>query len=138
MQAEYMANVPRQFNCRDGTSVMKTTLSDVIVNNTLNFMVMSVTHLLEKGWKIMLGDSSGLMLTHENDGAIVEDIKVPTKICYIFACLFVSKAAEVSAISTYAGMKLSVQRAHEFLDIATRMLQGELQGHVDGSLLVEL
>ena len=100
-----MADIPGQFHCRDGTPGMKATLSDVSVNNTLIFNLLSVTHLLESDWKIMQGDSSGLMLTHTNGGTIVGNIKVLTKSCSIFACLFVHKAAEISALSTDAGTK---------------------------------
>ena len=114
VKATCTIDLPGQFAAKDGSPGMKATLTDVSYNKEANFNLLSLTRLLMSGWKIISGDTAGIVIGNDNGEQIRFDIVIPTPRGAIMACRFV-RDAEIQAVSTDAGTSMSIQKAHGLL-----------------------
>ena len=129
LEATSTIDLPGQFMTKDGSSGLKASLTEVNYNDRHNFNLISLTRLLSRGWEIIKGNHTGITIRNGGGGVIDFDIVIPTARGAVFACRFV-RAAEVSAVSTEAGTKMNINKAHGLLghgnEDSTRLTAGQL------------
>ena len=114
VKATSTIDLPGRFVAKDGTLGMKGTLADCNFNESLNFNLLSLTRLLSNGWSITKGDATRITIENGGGGKIDFDIVIPTARGAIFAFRFIPDA-ECAGISTEAGTKMNIQKAHNLL-----------------------
>ena len=114
VKATSTIDLPGQFVAKDGGLGMKGTLADCNFNESLNFNLLILTRLLCSGWSITKGNATGITIQNGSGSKIEFDIVIPTARGALFACRFI-REAEFAGISTEAGSKMNIQKAHNLL-----------------------
>ena len=114
-------DVPGQFVAKDGKVGLRAVLTDCSYNPKNNFNLLSLARLINKqGWKVTRGDDTGIQVTHASGSKIDFDIVIPMERGAIYACRFVRNMNEIATVSTDAGTKMSIQRAHCLLGLGSK------------------
>ena len=93
-------NIPGKFIGLSGIPGMVGTLADCNYNPGLNFNLIGLMCMLQKGgWKIAKGDHMGIVIEHPDGGEINFDVVIETPKGEIYACQFIL-IAEVAMVNT--------------------------------------
>ena len=110
-----LMDIPGQFVRQDGSMGKKAVLTGVGYTPSCNFNLLSLTKLMQNGWKITRGDSVAIELTNSSTSdVIIFDHVVKTRSGAIYATKFV-RDVEVTCASTETGTRMNVTRAHALL-----------------------
>ena len=130
-KVQKLMDIPGQFVTQDGSMGMRAVLTGVGHTPSCNFNLLSLTKLLQNGWRITRGDETAIEMTHPSTGdVIVFDHVDRTKSGAIYVTRFV-REVEVSCASTESGTKMNITKAHALLghinEEDTRQIAKELK-----------
>lgn len=107
-----LVDLPGQFIEEDGQLGLETLLTDVHVNETYNFNLLSLTRLIMNGWEI--SGRKDCIIATKGDMMIKFDIVIKTASGgALFACRFCRTEGDIAAANADDRKKISVQKAHE-------------------------
>ena len=105
-----------------------------------NYNLCSLSKMLQSGWK-MSGNAKAITM-RKGSMVIIFDIIIPTKNGALYCACFKrtggSNNDEIASGAIGKGTQMSIDKAHQLLDIVVRMPLGKLPNGWSGKLHVEL
>ena len=111
VESTAIIDIPGMFMTNDGISGTRAVLKECCYSKAHNFNLLSMSRLLQQGWKVTCQDKNLIHIENRKGGKIEFDIVLPTKKGAIYACGFV-RISEIATANTDVGKKVSVNIAH--------------------------